>query len=189
VGVFGDVGLVGDEDDGVALGLEIVEEGHDLDAGLGVEVAGGLVGEDDGGVVDQGAGDGDALALSAGELVGLVVHAGFEVDVAQGLFGALDALGGGGAVVDERQLDVVQSGGAGQQVEGLEDEADFLVADAGQFVVVERADELAVEPVVALAGESRQPIRFMKVDLPEPEGPMMATYSLSLMRARCRAGR
>src|SRR5713101_7588022 len=26
-------------------------------------------------------------------------------------------------------------------------------------------------------GESRQPIRFMSVDFPEPDGPMMATYS------------
>ena len=50
-------------------------------AGLGVEVAGGLVGEDDGRAVDERAGDGDALALAAGELVGLVVHAGFEADV------------------------------------------------------------------------------------------------------------
>ena len=57
------------------------------------------------------------------------------------LLGALEALGGGGAVVDERQLDVVQRGGAGEQVEGLEDEADFLVADAGELVVVEFADE------------------------------------------------
>ncbi len=28
-----------------------------------------------------------------------------------------------------------------------------------------------------LVGVSRQPIRFMSVDLPEPDGPMMATYS------------
>ena len=27
-------------------------------------------------------------------------------------------------------------------------------------------------------GVSRQPIRFISVDLPEPEGPMIATYSL-----------
>ena len=26
-------------------------------------------------------------------------------------------------------------------------------------------------------GVSRQPIRFISVDLPEPDGPMMATYS------------
>ena len=58
--------------------------------------------------------------------------------------------GGGGSVVDERQLDVVQGSGAGEQVEGLEDEADFLVADAGELVVVQFADQLAVEPVLAL---------------------------------------
>src|ERR1051325_9858523 len=28
-----------------------------------------------------------------------------------------------------------------------------------------------------LLGVSRQPIRFISVDLPEPDGPMMATYS------------
>src|SRR5436190_21216289 len=31
-------------------------------------------------------------------------------------------------------------------------------------------------------GESRQPIRFIRVDLPDPDGPMMATYSLCSMR-------
>ena len=59
-------------------------------AGFGVEVAGGFVGEDDGGLVDEGAGDGDALALTAGELVGLVVHAGLEADGGEGSFGALE---------------------------------------------------------------------------------------------------
>ena len=63
-----------------------------------------------------------------------------------------DALFGRDAGVDQRQLDVVQRGGAGQQVEGLEDESDFFVADARQFVVVQFADQLAVQPVVALAG-------------------------------------
>src|ERR1035437_8668474 len=32
-----------------------------------------------------------------------------------------------------------------------------------------------------LDGVSRQPIRFISVDLPEPEGPLMAPYSLCLM--------
>ena len=71
------------------------------------------------------------------------------------VFGAVDALGGGGAVVDERQLDVVERGGAGEQVEGLEDEADLLVADAGELVVVELGDVVAVEPVAALGWASR----------------------------------
>ena len=50
VSVFGNIGLVGDEDDGVAARVQFVEEAHDLVAGLGVEVTGGLVGEDDGGL-------------------------------------------------------------------------------------------------------------------------------------------
>ena len=46
---------------------------HDLDAGLRVEIPGRLVGEQNRGVVDERAGDRDALALAAGELVGPVV--------------------------------------------------------------------------------------------------------------------
>jgi hypothetical protein len=42
-----------------------------------------------------------------------------------------------GSVIDERQLDVVERGGAGEEIEGLEDEADFLIANAGEFVVVQ----------------------------------------------------
>ena len=152
MGVLGDVRLVGDEDDGVALGVEIVEESHDLFAGFGVEVSGGLVGKNDGGVIDEGAGDGDALALSAGELVWLVHHAGAEVDGFKDRLGACGAFGCGGAIVDERQLDVVKGGGAGEEVEGLEDEAYLLVADTGEFVVVEFGDVVSVEPVLALGG-------------------------------------
>ena len=47
VRVLGDVVFVGDQDDGVAVGLQAVQQGHDFDAGLRVEVAGGFVGEDD----------------------------------------------------------------------------------------------------------------------------------------------
>src|ERR1700679_781400 len=35
VGVVGDVGLMGNQDNGVALGVELVEEGHDFYRGLG----------------------------------------------------------------------------------------------------------------------------------------------------------
>src|SRR4028119_128662 len=74
-GMLRDVGLVGDQDDRVALGVELVEQRHDLGRGRRVEVPGRLVGEQDGRLVDQGAGHGHALALAAGQLVGVVVHA------------------------------------------------------------------------------------------------------------------
>ena len=68
MGVESDIVFVGNEDDGITLLVEALEEAHDFIAGGGIEVAGGFVGEEDGGVVDEGASDGDALALAAGEL-------------------------------------------------------------------------------------------------------------------------
>src|ERR1017187_2170328 len=152
VGVQGDIVFVGDQDDGIALLVEAFEEAHDFVAGGGIEVAGGLVGQQNGRVVDERAGDRDALALAAGKLVRLVVHAGFQIDLAHGYFGALQALGAGHAGVDQGKFHVVQRGGAGQQVEGLEDEADLPVADARQLVVGHLADQVAVDVVQALGG-------------------------------------
>ena len=70
-----DVGLVRDQHDGHALAVELLEQRHDLQAGARVEVAGGLVGEDQRGRVDQRARDRHALLLAAGELRRLVVGA------------------------------------------------------------------------------------------------------------------
>ena len=43
---------MGDDDDGAAFGVDGLEEVGNLFLGLGVELTGGLVGEDDVGVVD-----------------------------------------------------------------------------------------------------------------------------------------
>ena len=148
-GVGGDLGFVGHQDHGVALGVEGVEEGHDFVAGAAVEVAGGLVGQQDGGVVGQGAGDGYALALSPGQLGGAVGHSIGQADALQGFGGALRADASAHAAVKQGELDVVQGGGAGQQVEGLEDEADLTVADVRQLAGVHVGDVGAGEAVGA----------------------------------------
>jgi len=49
VGVLGDVVLMGDENDGIALRMQAIEQGHDLVTGLRVEIARRFVGKDDGG--------------------------------------------------------------------------------------------------------------------------------------------
>ena len=75
LGERGHLGIVSDHDDGVALAMQVLQQfGDDLLVG-GVEVAGGLVGEEDGWVVDEGAGDADALLFAAGELAGQVGEA------------------------------------------------------------------------------------------------------------------
>ena len=68
-----DISFVRHEHDGIALGVQMVEERHDLLAGLGVEIAGRLIGEDDRRMIDQGTGDGYALALAAKSSLGLCI--------------------------------------------------------------------------------------------------------------------
>ena len=65
LGRGGDLGVVGDEDDRPAAGVELAEDGQDVGAGAAVEVAGRLVGEDERRLGDERAGDGDALLLAA----------------------------------------------------------------------------------------------------------------------------
>ena len=62
-GVAGDVSLVGHHHHRDALPVEVLEERHDLHAGMRVERAGGLVGQDQDRIIDEGARDGHALLL------------------------------------------------------------------------------------------------------------------------------
>ena len=67
IGIRGDIGFVSDDDGRNALlPIQVLKDGHDLDAGTGIEGAGRLVGEDDLRVIHQCAGDGNALLLTAG---------------------------------------------------------------------------------------------------------------------------
>src|SRR4051794_11362053 len=78
--VGGHVAVVGDHDDGGAVGVELLQHGHDGGARAAVEVAGRLVGQHDRRPAHEGPGDGDALALPAGDLSGTVMGAVAEPD-------------------------------------------------------------------------------------------------------------
>jgi len=68
VALAGGGGVVGNDDQGgAAVGREGEQHSHDFGAVARVEVAGGLVGEKDYWLVDDGASDGNALLLAAGE--------------------------------------------------------------------------------------------------------------------------
>ena len=64
----------------------------------------------------------------------------------------------GDVVVEQRKLDILADGELVDEIEGLEDEADVPLAEVG---------------------ESSMPITFRSVDLPQPDGPMIATNSPS----------
>ena len=65
---------MGDKYHRVALTVQVLEHPQHLPAGVRVQGAGGLVGQDDGGTAGQGPGDGHPLLLTAGELIGQVVE-------------------------------------------------------------------------------------------------------------------
>ena len=67
------------------LSASCCEQRHDFRAGFGIEISRRLVREQDGRLVHQRAGDGDALALAAGKFVGLVMNAVGQADVAPAL--------------------------------------------------------------------------------------------------------
>ena len=81
--------IVGDQHQGGPLaGAQLGQQLQDAAAGGAVEVAGGLVGEQDRRPGGEGAGEGDPLLLAARELARVVVAAVGEADGGQQLVGA-----------------------------------------------------------------------------------------------------
>src|SRR6266849_3384920 len=151
-GVAGDVGLVGHHHHRDPLPVEILEERHDLHAGMRVERAGGLVGQDQDRIVDEGARDGHPLLLPARELGRVMVLPLREADRGQLGAGPSLPVAPQGRAVEQGQLHVLERGGARQQVEGLEHEADLLVAHPREPVAAHAGD---VEPVEVVLPRGR----------------------------------
>ena len=153
----GETDVVGHHADRGALAVELAQEVHDGLAIFGVEVSGGLVGEEDAGLAAQGPGHGDALLLAARKLARIVPHAVAHPDLFQRLGGALFALGGGESPVGQGKLDVLEDREVADEVEALENETDLAVPDPGALGVVDAGDVVAVELVGALGRRVEQP--------------------------------
>ncbi len=112
-----------DEEEGrLRLAAGVGDQGQGLAGVAAIEVACGLVGEDQPGAVGQGPGHGDPLLLAGGELSREVIQAVCETDPPQQATGADRA----GAIGSEAhpEKDVLQHRVALEQVEGLEDDPD-----------------------------------------------------------------
>ena len=149
---MGEALVVGDQHQGGAAFLvELEQQVADALAGVAVEVAGGLVGEQHVGFGGEGAGDGDALLLATGELARVVPQALAEADAIEQVAGAF--AGVRAAFELQRQHDVLQGIEAVEQLERLEDEADVLGAHAGTLVLVEVGEGVAGQADVAGTGQ------------------------------------
>src|SRR5207248_1473187 len=70
-----DIALVRDQNDGVAALIQILEQRHDFLAGFGIASPGASIRQNDGRLIDQRPSNGDALASTAGSIVGFMIHA------------------------------------------------------------------------------------------------------------------
>ena len=160
------------------LARERVEEVEHRRGGLGVEVAGGLVGEDQGGVVDQRARDRHPLLLAAREPVGKAARA-----VGRGPRASSSAAHAPARARRPAQFSssgkqqVLLDGQQRDQVEELEDEADVPAPEARARALGERREVGAVDAHRARVGQVDPAIRFSSVDLPEPLRPTSTAIS------------
>ena len=139
VGVGRPAGIVGDHDDGLAeLAHRPAQERQHLRRGVRVQVARGLVGEDEVGPVDQGACAGAALLLASRELGGPVRQAVGDPELGDEVVEPFLVHLPPGQV--GRQRDVLPGRQRGDQVEGLEHEADPVAPQLGEALVVQAPD-------------------------------------------------
>ena len=99
--------------------------------GRRVEVCARLVGEQEHGVRDDGAGDRHALLLAAGHLSRSAVGEVGKTERVECVYGALPAFTASDALQLHDELDVLQCRQHRDQVVGLEHEADFLQPQVG----------------------------------------------------------
>ena len=146
--VGGNIVIMGDEDEGFALLVELIEEAQDLGTRGRIEIARGFVGQDHQRVVDEGAGDGDALLLTTGKLEGFVVEAVLQsdeegqarCDFATVLFRPV--------LVVERDLNILKDCQLLDEIIGLKNKPEPSAANGRESIVVHARDVFASQEII-----------------------------------------
>ena len=128
---------------------DLLEQVHDLQAGVAVERAGGLVRQQDLRVVDKRPCDRHALHLSARELRRLFVDMLAQADLFERFLGTCGAVACADAADGQRQLHVFENGLVRDQVVALEHKADRMVAVAVPVAVAVFFGRDAVDDQIA----------------------------------------
>ncbi len=147
VAAFGEFAVVRNDDRGeFALAAQALQQREECRSGVIVEVAGGLVGEEDSWRRDEGASYGDSLLFAPGEFAGAVVRARGEFDACEPGVGFGERLRVGDATSEEGKGDVFDRAELGKKVVELPDEAEGAVAEAGGLLGAEAGYVGAVDP-------------------------------------------
>src|SRR5262249_14326247 len=149
---FSDVAFVRHENDRVSFGMKSIKQFHDFYAGLGIEITGGFVRQNNRWVVDESTCYCNALPLPTRQFVRFVVHAIRELPHSERFLRTISTVFAGHAAIDQWQLHIVQRSRSCKKVECLENESDFFIADMREFVIIHLADEPSVQVVFAFSG-------------------------------------
>ena len=129
------------------------------------------------GLAAQRAGHGDALLLTAGKLGGQCFARWAMPTRSSAFIDALPSVPATHAAIGQRQLDVLKHGEVANEIEALENEPDLSLRIARALAKARFGHRLIVERVGASRGRIEQPEIDSNVDLPQPDGPAMDTYS------------
>ena len=127
---------------GAALLVTGEQQFDDLAPGHFVEIAGRLVGDEDGGVRGKCAGEGDALLFAARQLRWVMPESMIEADSGELGAGPRESLGDPRQF--ERNRDILESGHGRNEVERLEHNADPLPSEARERVLAKPVEADAV---------------------------------------------
>ena len=142
---------MGYEDDGSALGIELLEENQNLKAGSRIQVTRCLVGKNHGRIVHQCSGDGYTLHLSTRHLVALMIESLAQSYSLQSFDGTLLAFFcADGRIVHQWQLYILYARGLRQEIVVLEDEANLAVAQDSSVVAAHLAHAHAIQVIFTL---------------------------------------
>jgi hypothetical protein len=114
-----------------------------------IELAGGFIGEENFGFVDERAGDRYPLLLPPGELGRQAVLSSRETNQSEHAPGPLVGILGIPAFVQQWQLDILRGTHAREEIESLEHESNLLVPDFSKLVAIESFHRDSIEAIAA----------------------------------------
>ena len=173
----GDLGGMGNHDDGTTVAVKVLEQGQDLVAGTAIQRAGRLVGQDESRIIHHCACNDDALLLASRELIRPVMTAVGEADPVERPLGSTSSFLATSARVNKGQFDIFQRAGPRQKRRNLKDETNILAPDGRAYVFIQLYNFPPLQRVFAAVRALQRPKRFIRVDFPEPERPRMAMNS------------
>src|SRR5579883_195413 len=147
IGVSGHGVVVGYDKDGAALAAQAREQGHNLRACSTIQITRRLIRQNQRRIIDERAGNRNALLLATRELVAEMTGAVLQADSLKQLESAPAA--DTAASINHGELDVFTGGRAGKKVERLEDEANSAAPNAGEFAIGVARNILPRQPIRA----------------------------------------